>query len=179
MITSNEVATVNNGAIAMSRITNSARSPNAIAKVLIRLNLHVSDEQTLDFRHELEKYVVENPRKWKSIKFFQCDNINISQGYREFMILVENQKFWQEGLSILADQGELMQWCFNTAKTMGIAHKGGVMRVGIDTEKQFIDPTYQATGQATGPPDVNQTFLSALQSQAKAVSAVQGATPVR
>lgn len=172
MITTNEVCSVNNGSIALARIINSARSPNAIAKVTVRFNLHVSSEKTMEFKKALQKYIDEHPRIWKGIKFYQCEKINIDYGYREFLILVEHRKYWQEGLRIWADQGELMQWCFETTKMMGIAHKGGVMRVGMDTEKKFIDPTYEERPSETG--EINTNFLQALQSNVEAVNQVQG-----
>ena len=171
MITSNEVATVNNGSIAMARITNSARSPNAIVRVTMRLNLHVTVDQTMSLRKSLQRYIDENPRKWKSIKFFQCQTININMGYREFLVLVEHRKHWQDGLAIIADQGEIMQWCFETGKMMGIAYHGGIMRVGVDTQKQFIDPTYE--GHQPNSSEMNQTFLTSLQSQVQAVNLAQ------
>jgi uncharacterized protein (DUF1778 family) len=72
-----QVATVSNGSIASSRITNCARSANAMVILLLKLHIHLHDEQNLElFKEALENYVADNPRLWELMAFFRCEEID-------------------------------------------------------------------------------------------------------
>jgi small-conductance mechanosensitive channel len=74
---SNEVATISNGSIASSRITNCARSANAMVILILKLHIHLHDEQNLEkFKAALENYVADNPRLWELMAFFRCEEID-------------------------------------------------------------------------------------------------------
>ena len=103
-----------------------------------------------DFRKALEEYIASDPTTWVRLEYFFCSLINISAGYKEFTVMVQNAKAWQAGLMLTADEGSMMQWCYNKSKEMGIAHSGQIYRVAVDMEKKkFIDPAYETTSQGT------------------------------
>jgi Mechanosensitive ion channel len=73
----NEVSTMNNWAIAGSKIINCNRSPGAL--VVLNLILHVSifEKTTLDeFQAELQQYVMTHPRIWDSLVFCRHDSVD-------------------------------------------------------------------------------------------------------
>ena len=73
----NEVSTMNNWAIAGSKIINCNRSPGAL--VVLNMVLHVSifEKSTLEeFQAELQQYVVTHPRIWDSLVFCRHDSID-------------------------------------------------------------------------------------------------------
>lgn len=73
----NEVSTLNNWAIAGSKIINCNRSPSAI--VVLDTKLHISilrDDALQLFQADLQKYVKTHPRTWESLVFCRHDVID-------------------------------------------------------------------------------------------------------
>ena len=88
---SNEVATLSNGSIANARITNCAKSKNAIVLLDVKLHIKVHQGQNLDrFRDALENYVLDNPNVWASIKFFRCIEIDTDNEYVIYRICMDS-----------------------------------------------------------------------------------------
>lgn len=116
----NEVATVNNASIAMSRIINCNRSPNA----LITLTLYFMDSATEDqlgiFRDTVDSFVQDRPRIWDSILFFRCESINQDLKLMEYSLRIRHTKPWQDAASILMNKAELLKFCFETGKKLEI-----------------------------------------------------------
>jgi hypothetical protein len=72
----NEVSTLNNWAIAGSKIINCNRSPSAIILLEIRLHTSILQGKTLQlFQEDLQKYVKTHPRTWESLVFCRHDSI--------------------------------------------------------------------------------------------------------
>jgi hypothetical protein len=116
----NEVATVNNASITMSRIVNCNRSPNA----LLTLTLYFMDTATEDelstFRDAIESFVQDRPRIWDSILFFRCESINQDLQMMEYIIRIRHTKAWQDAATILMKKAELLKFCFETGKKLDI-----------------------------------------------------------
>jgi small-conductance mechanosensitive channel len=73
----NEVSTVNNWAIAGSKIINCNRSPGALVVLNIVLHVSIFQKNTLDLlQAELQQYVVTHPRIWDSLLFCRHDSID-------------------------------------------------------------------------------------------------------
>lgn len=115
----NEIATVDNGSIARSRIVNYNRSPNAIVMLRLRFCL-ASQEQIIVFREALESFVQDRPRIWDSILFFRCENIDKDMLLMEYTLRIRHTKTWQDAASILMNRSELFTFCFELGEKLEI-----------------------------------------------------------
>lgn len=115
----NEIATVDNGALARSRIVNYNRSPDALITLKLRFCL-ASPEQILVFREALESFVQDRPRIWNQIMFFRCDNIDKDAILMEYTLRVRHTKAWQDAASILMNKSELFEFCFELGEKLEI-----------------------------------------------------------
>lgn len=97
------------------------------------------------FKKELQQYIKDHPETWARLAYFMCTTINIDYGYMEYMVIAQSVKAWNDGLQCAADEGALMQWCYEKTHEMGIAHHGKMKRMAIDIRGRhtFIDPTYE------------------------------------
>jgi hypothetical protein len=116
----NEVATVSNGTIIQSRIVNCQRSPNALVTVHIEFRPDVSEDDVEKFVVALEAFVGDRPRIWDSLVYFQCESINSGDGIIKYTLRVRHTKTWQDAPQILASKAELLKFCSETTKAMGI-----------------------------------------------------------
>jgi hypothetical protein len=73
----NEVSTLNNYAIAGSKIINCNRSPGALVVLNVTLHVSIFEGTKLDvFQAELQQYVVTHPRIWDCLMFCRHDAID-------------------------------------------------------------------------------------------------------
>lgn len=121
MAANNELATVSNGSIASTRITNCARSKNAV--VVIALKLHISVQNGLNlekFKDGLENYVSDNPAIWDMLIFLRCDDIDSDNEFVMCRLAVRSRHSWQVAARILEDRGRLFQFCTELSKEMEV-----------------------------------------------------------
>lgn len=106
----NEVSTMNNWAIAGSKIINCNRSPGAL--VVLNMVLHVSifEKTTLEeFQAELQQYIVTHPRIWDSLVFCRHDNIDADLEQVSFQYVLSFNctslsSFWTAKMLIASNQ---------------------------------------------------------------------------
>jgi small-conductance mechanosensitive channel len=116
----NEVATVNNASIAMARIMNCNRSPNALVTLNLVFMDTATDEKLEIFRETIKGFIQDRPRIWESMLFFRCESINQDLELMEYSLRIRHTKPWQDAASILANKGELLKFCFETGKKLEI-----------------------------------------------------------
>lgn len=116
----NEVATVNNSAIASSRIINCNRSPSALVTLDLLFLDTTTDDQLAIFREAVGKFVQDRPRVWDSVLFFRRDAISQNLNLMECTLRCRHTKSWQDAASILMSRSELLTFCFEMGKTLGI-----------------------------------------------------------
>ncbi|KAL7571640.1 hypothetical protein ACA910_011176 [Epithemia clementina (nom. ined.)] len=117
----NEVSTINNSAIAASRIVNCNRSPNAIVQFVFITNIAILNGTKIDeFREALERYVKENPRTWEAVAYVRHDEYDADWEKIFIRISVRHRSSWQDAARILQNRGQLHRFVFETGKTMGI-----------------------------------------------------------
>lgn len=119
-LTHHTVATVNNGALALSRIINCNRSSDALITLNLQLQASATNEQLDLFREAVEKFVEDRPRLWEQIVFFRCDKIDQNVELMEFTLRVQHRKSWQDAGSITMNQSELRKFCFEMGKKLDI-----------------------------------------------------------
>jgi len=73
----NEVSTVDNYAIASSRIINHNRSPNALVNLNIKFKLQITQEQMEAFYAKLRSYTKDRQGTWKNIATFRQNRFDI------------------------------------------------------------------------------------------------------
>eukprot|EP00934_Nitzschia_sp_Nitz4_P008165 Nitzschia sp. Nitz4//scaffold56_size114212//30547//37556//NITZ4_003939-RA/size114212-augustus-gene-0.81-mRNA-1//-1//CDS//3329554673//8155//frame0 len=119
----NEVASINNAAIAMARITNCARSKNAITMMQIRFDLrfHEGDNVTR-FESRIEDYIQKHPDIWDSLAYFRCDDIDTDRKCTTYVLAVRSRRTWQPAARVLTERGRLLKYCNEVAQGFGMAY---------------------------------------------------------
>lgn len=121
LASNNEVATVSNAAISAARITNCARSKNAVVDLLLKLHISIHAGQNVEkFKDGLENYVSDNPAVWDSLIYFRCEQIDSDDEFVVYHLAVRSCHSWQVAARVLADRGRLHQFCIELAKTLEV-----------------------------------------------------------
>eukprot|EP00980_Cylindrotheca_fusiformis_P002337 scaffold543_cov119-Cylindrotheca_fusiformis.AAC.4 len=118
---SNEVASVSNGSIATSRITNCARSKNAM--IYLPLTMHISMHDGLNvekFKDGLQHFVNDNPEAFDGLAFFALNTLNPNLESVIYDLCVRSRHSWQEAGRVLEDRGRLFQYSMELAKEMNV-----------------------------------------------------------
>lgn len=169
----NEIATVDNGSIARSRIVNYNRSPNALVTLKLRFCL-APQEQILVLREAIESFVQDRPRQWNQIMFFRCDNIDKDMMLMEYMLRIRHNKTWQDAASILMNRSELYSFCFELGEKLGINFDPPIRSLNVKatlapTPESNVSGTVAAEDETPGP-SVMSSAAKALRSQMKGVT---------
>lgn len=143
----NEVSTINNSAIAASRIVNCNRSPNAIVQFVFITNIATLDGRVLDdFRAALENYVKEHPRTWEAVAFVREEEFDADWEKIYVRLAFRHRNSWQDAARILQNKGQLHRFVFELGKKMGINFRtpplGRVLYHGGD----YVQPVIQSLG---------------------------------
>jgi hypothetical protein len=127
---SNEIATVSNGSIASARITNCARSKNAIAHCMLKLHISCQRDPTtmVSYRKGIESYVREKTHIWENIFFFRCEDVNSDLECVTYHLAVRSRFTWQVSNRVLQFQGELNQFCVSFAYKLHIHYDSPSIR---------------------------------------------------
>jgi hypothetical protein len=150
----NEVATVNNSSIALSRIINCNRSSSALVTLDLQFLDTTTDEQLAIFREEVGKFVQDRPRVWDSVLFFRRDAISQNLNLMECTLRCRHTKSWQDAASILMSRSELLTFCFEMGKTLGINYDSPPLRQYVvnafapspDASAALLDTTASVMG---------------------------------
>ncbi|KAL7573195.1 hypothetical protein ACA910_018852 [Epithemia clementina (nom. ined.)] len=125
----NEVSTINNAAIASSRIVNCNRSPNAIVEVDFYSNLSILEGKKLvEFRTALERYVKDHPRTWEAVAFIRHDKYDADVGKISMRIAVRHRYSWQDAARILINRGLLLRFLHELGNRLNIHFETPVCR---------------------------------------------------
>jgi hypothetical protein len=112
---------VNNGTLSALRITNCNRSPKAMISLTLEFALHKVNEQKITFFHsEIEKYVRERPRTFDTLMLCRCEHMDASKDLAQYALRVRHMKSWQDAPLILQNRGELVWFCQELGKELGI-----------------------------------------------------------
>jgi hypothetical protein len=154
---SNEVATISNGSIASSRITNCARSANAMVILILKLHINLHDEQNLElFKEALENYVAgknisryfwkssldcwcvhsarflssvaDNPRLWELLAFFRCEEIDTDGEFVVYRLAVKSRLSWQVAPRVFMSRADLRRFTVDLAAKMKVQYDSAAPR---------------------------------------------------
>jgi len=139
---SNEVATVSNGSIAQSRITNCARSKNAIVHLLMRFHIRFLEGDNLrDFREALDLYVLQNPNRWDSIVFFRCDEIDSDNEFVLYNLTIRSAQSWQPATRVMEHRSQLNRFCKDLADKMEVSYNSPITSTIVYSGGEIQDAT--------------------------------------
>ena len=117
----NEVATVSNGTISGTRITNCARSKNAVVSIIMKLHISLHDGNNAHmFKDAVENYISDNPAVWDSLVYLRCEDINSDDEYVMYHLAVRSRHSWQVAARILSERGRLHHFCTDLAKQLEV-----------------------------------------------------------
>eukprot|EP00980_Cylindrotheca_fusiformis_P014033 scaffold3670_cov124-Cylindrotheca_fusiformis.AAC.9 len=127
-----EYATISNGTLSKSRIINGARSGRAYLSFTMKFGLSVPSETTTSFKEQLIEYVKSKPREWYAFFAFRITNIEASQGYVEYIIVVEHRESWQQVWGLLESLGDLRAVAFELSRELGMGYKAPTMPIELN-----------------------------------------------
>lgn len=99
---------------------NGNRSPNALITFTLYFTDKATEDQLAVFRDTVESFVQDRPRIWDSLAFFRCESINQDLGMMEYLLRIRHTKSWQDAASIMLNKAEVLKFCFETGKQLGI-----------------------------------------------------------
>jgi len=152
-VATNEVSTINNGAIANSRIVNFARSPGALVTLDLLLDIKATQEQMLMFRKAVKKYIRDNPRTWSSIIHFRTTQINPDMEFVGASLRLQHMKSWQETTQVLNARGNLHKFCIQAMEELGIVYSSPGSTVNV----KMRDPGSRKNDKAKADTDIPRT----------------------
>ena len=127
----NEISTVNNAAIADSRIVNGARSDKAIVTILIKFDFQATQEKISNFRIRVENYLIDRPDIWAGLVHFRNNAVSNDASSAEYMLRAQHQRPWQDSPPVMVHRGELEQFMTDVAVDLGIAWRSSHMRFRV------------------------------------------------
>jgi hypothetical protein len=108
----NEVASVSNGSIASTRITNCAQMKNAVVYIPLKLHfsllLVVHDDLNVE-KFKVQNYISNNPEAFDGLGFFGCNDINSDDECVMYDLCVRSRHSWQ------VESWKIGDVCFSTA----------------------------------------------------------------
>lgn len=91
-VRTNELATLNNGALATSRIINASRSEHPCVSVSIMLPIDLPYAKLQIFKDAIEQYIRNRPREWVGLSAIRATNVDASQGFVQYSIVSLQRK---------------------------------------------------------------------------------------
>lgn len=145
----NEIATVGNGSIAQSRITNCARSKKATIHLTFKFHLRFHEGSNLpDFREALDAYVLNNPNRWDSIVFFRCEEIDTDNMFVNYRLAIRSTQSWQPAPRVLEHRAQLHRFCTELANNMEVDFNAPIPSTVIYQGGEMQDVTHPKVNRA-------------------------------
>ena len=93
--TTNEYATISNGALANLRVINAARSPKASLYVFLKFGTTVPWSKIQIFEASLRAFVKSRPREWLGLNGFRTTRVETDMGFHEMIVVLQHRESWQ------------------------------------------------------------------------------------
>lgn len=133
----NEISSVNNGAIANTRIVNHGRSFNALVNILLPMRMQVTSDQIQIVESALQQYIREK-RIWASLINFRITKVDPSNNLIIYSARVQSFRSWQDLLPVLEAKGNLEQFCAQILLKLGIHYETVSLHHDVNI-KEFPD----------------------------------------
>ncbi len=116
----NELSTVNNGAISNTRIVNHARSLKALVNIQLPMTIKATHEQIQIVKSALVQYIRDKPRVWSSLIDFRISKVDSANELVVYSANIQHVKSWQNQQLVLHARGELEYFCNEILFKLGI-----------------------------------------------------------
>ena len=116
----NELSTVNNGAISNTRIVNHARSLKALVNIQLPMTIKATHEQIQIVKSALAQYIRDKPRVWSSLVDFRITKVDSANELVVYSARIQHVKSWQNQQLVLHARGELEYFCNEILFKLGI-----------------------------------------------------------
>lgn len=127
----NEVATLANGSLAISRIINAARSPKACVYLNLKFGVDVPYAKVQLFRKTVEAFVKARPREWMAMGGIRAARVESDLGFIEYVISCQHREGWQNVLPILQSKADLFSYCLEVQKQLGMRYNAPSLPVDL------------------------------------------------
>ena len=160
--TTQECATISNGALSSARIINAARSPRGTLNFKMKFGLAVTSEKVEEFKENLTAYVKSKPREWLVFTAFRMTRIEADQGFVEYIIILQHRESWQQVGAMLESLADVQTYAFELSKDMNMGYKAPCMPVELNIMPQQQELQQAATEPKLLPPLMPTTSFFGL-----------------
>lgn len=129
--TTNERATISNGAVSNLRVINAARSPNATIFVQLKFGIDTPYEKIAVFKAAVEQFLKDRPREWLSFVGFRPTSVEVDQGFIGYKVLAQHRAGWQLIGQLLTSKAELTTYCLEVAKQLEMRYTSPPLPVDL------------------------------------------------
>jgi Mechanosensitive ion channel len=117
------IATLNNSSIALLKIVNCARSPNAAVSLEMKFHMKMNEDGNINmFQTAVEEYLESNPRSWDSLKFLLLTELDTDNEHAIYQMTVIHRLGWQDAVRVAQSRAALVTFCFKAAKELGVQY---------------------------------------------------------
>mmetsp|Transcript_57467 Transcript_57467/g.140251 ORF Transcript_57467/g.140251 Transcript_57467/m.140251 type:complete len:1224 (-) Transcript_57467:76-3747(-) len=169
-----ERCSISNGSLANSRIINWARSPTARFVIFLMFPIETRYELLETFMVSIEEYLKARPREWLALNAFRVNHLQGEQAWMRIEVVVQHREPWQNVGTVLDSKGNLMSYCAEVQKMLGIQYKAPPMPVDLTlasgTELSAKKPDTFESPQVNDADDISQS--DSRQNQAEVFSSM-------
>jgi len=118
----NEVATIANSSLASCRIVNAARSQNAIIYIKLKFGVNAPYAKIQLFKEAVISFIKVRPRTWVKCCAIRTSRVEADLGFVEYTLVLMHRDSWQHISPILGNKGEVMSFCLEVQKQLGMRY---------------------------------------------------------
>jgi len=130
--TTNERATLSNGAISNLRVINAARSPNATIFVELKFEINTPYEKIAIFKTAVEQFMKDRPREWLTFLAFRPTVVEVDKGFIGYKVIAQHRNSWQGICWILESKSSLTTYCLEVAKQLDMRYHAPPLPVSLN-----------------------------------------------
>lgn len=145
-----ERATLSNGSLANSRITNASRSPQAWMYILLKFPVDVTHEKLDIFNSALEQFFKNRPREWRSYDSFRAARLDAEAGFIEYMVVATHRNSWYDWTTVHTSKAAMIHFSMELSKQLGIFYRTPPVPVDLSIQNGSFPPAASVAG-SVGP----------------------------
>jgi hypothetical protein len=102
-----------------------------VIAVFLRFGVDVPYEKVTVFKNVVEQFVKARPREWLALCCFRASNVELDQGFIEYVIVVQHRELWQNIGSIMDSKADLSSFCLEVMKKMDMGYTSPSLPVAL------------------------------------------------
>jgi hypothetical protein len=128
-----ERCSISNGSLANSRIINWARSLTARFVIFLIFPIDTPYDTLEIFKVAVEEYLKARPREWLALNAFRVNFLQGEKAWMRIEVVVQHRESWQNVGTVLDSKGNLMSYCTEVQKMLGIQYKAPHVPIELTT----------------------------------------------